>query len=70
MTLTAMFYKDLKNVLKSRTIMTLIVLLAVNLLDRFSNILDPNLVVALNVILSTMIGYFRINTKQKYGKNT
>lgn len=65
-----LFYSDLKKILKSRTVLTLLLLTVINLQDAFTSILDMNQLIAINVILSTAAKYFRIDAKQTYGDNT
>lgn len=55
-------------VLKSRTVITLIVILATNLVAEYSNLIAPIYLAGINVALTTLAAYFRINPKQDFNQ--
>lgn len=66
MELLKQMYEDLKKLLSSRTVVTILSMLAFNLVDAFSSGLPMSFSVAINVLLATLATYFRVNTKTKF----
>lgn len=52
--------------LKSRTVQVLILMLVVNLVEVYAKLIPGELLMGLNVILTTLAGYYRVNPKQVY----
>jgi hypothetical protein len=58
--------KQLKTLLGSRTIWTLIFMFVFNGFAAISGQLDPQLVTIINALLTTLAGYFKLNPTQSY----
>ena len=57
---------EVKNLLKSRTILVLLFLVAYNVFEETSDILPASVSAIINVALTALAGYYRINPKQKF----
>jgi len=55
------------NIIKSRTIQILTILLAVNVIPEVRQAIPPNVLSVIDAILIALAGYFRINPKQSLG---
>ena len=58
--------EELKQILKSRTLLTLLFLIAFNVFEETSGLITEPYNTIINVTLLTIAGYFRINPKQKF----
>lgn len=56
----------LLQLIKSRTIWTLLFLIAFNVFNETSDLLPEAYATIINVVLATIAGYFRINQKQQF----
>jgi len=54
------------SILKSRTIMVLLFLIAFNAFTASSSLIDPVISGIVNSVFLTLAGYFRIDVKQKF----
>jgi hypothetical protein len=58
--------KQLLLILKSRTIWTLVFMFVFNGFAAISGQLDPQVVTLINVLLTTLAGYFKLNPSATY----
>lgn len=58
--------EELKQILKSRTLLTLLFLISFNVFEATSGLITEPYNTIINVTLLTIAGYFRINPKQKF----
>jgi hypothetical protein len=58
--------KQLLLILKSRTIWTLVFMFVFNGFAAISGQLDPQVVTLINVLLTTLAGYFKLTPSQSY----
>ena len=56
----------LLQLIKSRTIWTLLFLIAFNVFNETSNLIPEAYATIISVVLATIAGYFRINPKQQF----
>jgi len=60
------FIKDLKKILSSRTVLTLLLMFAFNIVDIAGAHIDPTTLVLVNTFLTALAAFFRINVKQTF----
>ena len=60
------FIKDLKKILSSRTVLTLLLMFAFNIVDIAGAQIDPTTLVLVNTFLTALATFFRINVKQTF----
>lgn len=54
------------NIFKSRTVQTLLVDIAINLVSAYTPYIPAKYLIGINVVLPLVAAYFRINPKQVY----
>jgi hypothetical protein len=58
--------KKINKALSSRTVWTLVIMVATNIVNLGVDVMSPELVVLVNSVLGALAVYFKVNPSQKY----